>query len=154
MVAKQEIANALKAFLDRELEGDYVYFEEDMRFETSTETESTLGRVRMFAVVVEGGFITYTAIGPEVGPAHTPGAAEYITRVNHGLPNGNFEMDMDSGVIDFKVFTPCYSTPSDEAVRDSFVIPVAVIDRYGDGLIDVVVNGKSPRDVVAAIENQ
>jgi len=81
-------------------------------------------------------------------------AAEFITRANYGLKNGNFEMDFNDGELRYKSYNNCDGIlPSEAIIRDSLVIPALMIDRYGDGLISVLFGMQSPKDAIEAIEN-
>jgi hypothetical protein len=91
-------------------------------------------------------------------PNHIPepmriAAAEFITRANYGLKIGNFELDMDSGEVRYKVSVD---------VEDSRVTPVMVknmmgyalpiTDRYFPGLMTICYGGRSPIDAIKQIE--
>jgi hypothetical protein len=149
-----EVAEAVKIFLDGCGE-DYRYDEEAVRFETDIELECRLNGTRLFLVPQDDGLLVYASVHMEAHPEALPAAAEYITRVNHGLPGGNFELDMDNGLINFKMYVNCNDAPpSERDIITGMTVPVAVINRYGDGLIDVIENGKSPREAVSEAENR
>jgi hypothetical protein len=128
-------------FLDREMAGDYRYDEDEQRVEADIELECNLEIARVYAIAVDGGLLTYTVIAPEAPPERRLAVAEFLTRTNHGLPNGNFEFDMDTGIINYKTYTLCAdATPSDAAIRAAFGVPVTVINFYGDELLKVIQN--------------
>lgn len=72
---------------------------------------------------------------------------EYLTRVNLGLGIGNFELDHRDGEIRYKVSINCRSAmPGDSALEDLVAIPVAMYNRYGNGLIAVSKGTMSAED--------
>lgn len=78
--------------------------------------------------------------------------AEYLTRANYNMRNGNFEMNMADGVIRFKTYHHVGEGPLDrKAARLSLILPALMIDRYGNGLIDVLFSLKSPREAIEGI---
>lgn len=51
----------------------------------------------------EANQLDFYSVCPFVIPEDQRGAlAEFLTRANHGIPNGNFEMDFDQGVVRYK----------------------------------------------------
>lgn len=79
-------------------------------------------------------------------------AAEYISRVNFGLPVGNFEIDFDDGEIRFRTSADFEDIDvSLEMVHHLFYINVAAMDRYIAGIQDVLV-GATPRDALQKLE--
>ncbi len=60
----------------------------------------------------------------------------YLTMANYGLRNGNFEMDLNDGEVRYKSYvnTEGYDELPDCQIRKAVVIPVAMFDRFGDGL--------------------
>ena len=78
--------------------------------------------------------------------------AEYLTRANFNLRNGNFELNMSDGEIRFKTYVHTgASTPDMNAARQAIFLPFLMIDRYGDGIIDVLFGFKTPREAIEAI---
>jgi len=153
MAKRLEVAEAVKKFLDGFGE-DYRYDEEAVRFEADIELECRLNGTRLFLVPQDNGLLVYASVHLEATPDTLPAAAEYITRANYGLPGGNFELDMDSGMINFKMYVNCNNAPpSQQDIITGMTVPVAVLNRYGNGLIDVIENGKPPKTAVTEAEN-
>ena len=79
--------------------------------------------------------------------------AEYLTRANYGLRNGNFELDYSDGEIRYKVFVDCEDLlPSAAVLRDAVIIPVDMFDRYGNGLLSVVLGVRTPEEAIQDAE--
>ena len=65
--------------------------------------------------------------------------AEYLTRVNYRLRNGNFEMDYRDGELAFKCYVDCHGgVPVQEAIDDSIFCPPAMFHQYGNGILQVM----------------
>ena len=65
--------------------------------------------------------------------------AEYLTRVNYRLRNGNFEMDYRDGELAFKCYVDCHGgVPVEEAIDDSIFCPPAMFHQYGNGILQVM----------------
>ncbi|MCL2605537.1 MAG: YbjN domain-containing protein [Defluviitaleaceae bacterium] len=154
MAKRLEIAEAVRKCLDGFGE-DYRYDEESVRFEADIELECRLNGTRLFLVPQDDGLLIYASVSVEAQPETMTAACEYVTRANHGLPCGNFELDMESGLIDYKVYIQCIDAPPSESVITAgMTVPVAVINRYGDGLIDVIESGKPPKEAATEAENR
>ncbi|MBQ8619597.1 MAG: YbjN domain-containing protein, partial [Clostridia bacterium] len=83
---------------------------------------------------------------------HRLAMAEYLTRVNWGMRNGNFELNMDDGEIRYKTYVHVgRETPDMGAARLATLLPFLMIDRFGDGIIDVLFGFKTPREAFEAI---
>lgn len=78
--------------------------------------------------------------------------AEYMTRVNHGLLIGNFEINLDTGVCRYK--TSCDlegMEPADTFLRNLLAANLSSTSRYFPGLLKVYYSGAAPSDAVAAL---
>ena len=79
--------------------------------------------------------------------------AEYLTRANFGLRNGNFELDYSDGDIRYKTFVDCEDLlPSAAVLQDAVTIPVDMFDRYGNGLMSVVLGVRTPEEAIQDAE--
>ncbi len=86
--------------------------------------------------------------------------AEFICRANYGLRHGNFEFDFRDGEILFKVTVDCEGDgdgeilTSDEIIKTAFRIPISMIRRYSDGILDILFKDASPEDAVKKCEER
>jgi CheY-like chemotaxis protein len=73
-----------------------------------SELEGPLGRWTFYArVAAEHGVVGFYSICPERVPEERRvDAADFLTWVNHGLAQGNFELDFDNGEVRFKTVMP------------------------------------------------
>lgn len=70
--------------------------------------------------------------------------AEFITRVNYGMKNGNFEMDYRDGEIRYKVYVDCEeSLPDDVVIKNGIFVISSVFRRYANGITGIIFGGMS-----------
>jgi hypothetical protein len=80
-------------------------------------------------------------------------AMEYITRANHGLACGGFQMDCDDGDLLFRIGVFTASGPIATETMDSMVqIAIRTFDRYYNGLMEVVYANKAPSEAITEAE--
>lgn len=107
---------------------------------------------QMLVIVREDNFSTLTTLPLTADVDHRLAVAEYLTRVNFNLRNGNFELNMNDGEIRFKTYVHVGAGSTDaSAARHAVLLPFLMIDRFGDGLIDVLFGFKTPREAFEAI---
>ena len=95
-----------------------------------------------------------------LGPAASDEAcmntmARFLHRVNYSLRNGNFELDMNDGEINYKVHCCCRGiiAPSDEMIAESIQCPTAMFDKYEAGIMGIIFSGMSDREAEDCCEN-
>ena len=78
---------------------------------------------------------------------------EYLTRANFGLNFGNFELDFTDGEIRFKVsYNVKDGMVGFDALDDMVSMPVAMFNRYGNGLLAVSMGMMTPEDAIKQAE--
>ena len=78
--------------------------------------------------------------------------AEYLTRVNYNMRNGNFELNMETGEIRFKTYVHVGDGALDKkAANLALMLPLLMLNRFGDGLLEVLFGFKSPREAFEAV---
>ena len=111
-----------------------------------------LQSAQMLVLVREDNFSTLTQIPLAADENTRLAVAEYLTRVNFNMRNGNFELNMETGEIRFKLYVHCSGETLDEkAARLSVMLPFMMLDRFGDGLLEVLFGFRSPREAFEAI---
>lgn len=95
-----------------------------------------------------------------LGPAASDEAcmntmARFLHRVNYSLRNGNFELDMNDGEINYKVHCSCRGlvAPSDEMIAESITCPNAMFDKYESGIMGILFSGMSDQEAEALCED-
>ena len=107
---------------------------------------------QMLVIVREDNFSTLTTLPLTADKDHRLAVAEYLTRANFNLRTGNFELNMNDGEIRFKTYVHVGTGTTDmHAARQAVLLPFLMIDRFGDGLIDVLFGFKTPREAYEAI---
>lgn len=79
--------------------------------------------------------------------------AEYLTRANYGLRDGNFELDFSDGEIRYKVFhSSIDGVPSKELIKNAVYIGLWMLERYGNGLLSVMFGIQTPAEAIEESE--
>ncbi len=111
-----------------------------------------LQTAQMIILVREDNFATLTTIPLAADENHRLAMAEFLTRINWGMRNGNFEMSMDTGEIRYKTYVHTGTQPLDmAAARLATLLPFLMIDRFGDALLEVLFGFKSPREAFESL---
>ena len=108
---------------------------------------------QMVVLVREADYSTITTLPLCADEDHRLAMAEFLTRANWGMRNGNFELNMLDGEIRFKTHVHVgEQTPDLGAARLATMLPFLTIDRFGDAIIDVLFGFKSPREAFEAVQ--
>lgn len=114
------------------------------------------GKLKHVDVIVrtrEDSFTVMAILRINAGEECLNHVAEYLTRANYGLINGNFELDYRDGEIRYKTHTECGNCiPDENAIGTCLFLPLLMFDRYGDGLLSVMFGIKTPAEAVAEAE--
>ena len=153
----QDIANAVRSFL---VNDDWKFdFNADRGvFNFGLNIDGKLGKLD-YSIRVRENFFTVYAVAPINADRKDPKAmaamAEFITRANYGLPNGNFEMDVNDGEIRYKCYVNVkgMNDISDDIIDDSIKLPALMIDRYGDGMAALMFGFSDPATEIQKVEN-
>ncbi len=149
-----EIAKAIKNFLDGD-DWHYGFDEADGIFKMGVNLKCKLGSTDIRVKVGDDYFTAYAAIKMNADEGCRAAVAEFITRANYGLRNGNFEMDFRDGELRYKSFNNCDGViPSKAIIADGIMIPALMIDRYGDGLVSVMFGLQTAEEAITAIESK
>lgn len=96
---------------------------------------------------------SYGNISIKADSSNMAEVCEFITRANYGLAIGNFELDHRDGEIRYKVCMDSQDAlPGYNALDDMLGIPVAMYNRYGDGLLTVIMGMSSAEAAIKKIE--
>lgn len=120
---------------------------------TTFPTDSKLGQLDIRIRFLPDGYISHTTSRISADNDTRAKTAEYLTRANYGLRNGNFELDFRDGEIRFKVF--CRSGDielTDRQITDAFVLPIIQFDTYGNDLLAVLFGMKEPEQAIQDAE--
>ena len=119
------------------------------------ELDNEMGSVPFILVPTDDGIVSYATLRDEILPEMYPTVAEYLHRANYGLLNGCFELDYANGSVQYRTFCCCLNgrEPSDADLDMLFAVPLAVLNRYIDGLRQIL-NGtaKDAYELIAQSE--
>lgn len=145
------IAKLVKAFLDSD-DWNYNFDDEKGVFTFNLSLSNKLKKISYRVRIRKYDYVVYATSLMDADDCKAE-MAEFITRANYGLFNGNFEMDYRDGEVRYKCFVNCDETaPGRETVKDSIYIPAAMFKRYGDGIISILFGMKSAQQAVADCE--
>lgn len=81
--------------------------------------------------------------------------AEFITRANHNLILGSFELDFDDGDLRYKsnyIYDDTYPQSQEVFIRN-FLISFRMMDKYIPGIMSVLYANLDPKIAITQIEN-
>jgi hypothetical protein len=80
-------------------------------------------------------------------------AAEFVTRANDGMFAGNFELNLDTGIVKFKTYVD-YTGAQLEGVyvRNAILTAMETFEAYAPALSDVVAGKSTVGDALASVE--
>jgi hypothetical protein len=108
-----------------------------------------------YAPPIVGQYFFYS-VAPQLAPAGIrPAVAEYVSRANWGLLNGNFELDFNDGEVRFKnSIRIAAGVPAPELLRALILENVVTMDRYLPGLRAVMTLAQTPVEAIQAVERE
>ena len=155
MAAAFQILGWLKEWFDKE---GYRY---ELKADTnvlkaSFNLDSKLKNCNLVFGCAEDTFSSYAYIPLDADESCRVRVAEYILRANYGLRYGSFEMDYRDGEIRYHVQTDCTGLTKlpEHLFRRAIGIPINMFERYGDGLIAVMYDIKSPESAIQDAEKE
>jgi hypothetical protein len=115
----------------------------------------TVGTYQIVARVDDGaGLFLVCGRLPVRAPAGAvPAIAETITRANFELLNGRFEMDFDTGDLQFQIAEILSGVSLDEEVIERMIrTTLRMLDTYMPAVLSVIYGNEQPRDAVYHVE--
>ncbi|MDD6805970.1 MAG: YbjN domain-containing protein [Clostridiales bacterium] len=154
-MTKAELIDCVRDYLDS---NDWNYDYNDMKgtIVSGVNLKSKLSSTKLFFVFNDNGVTIYSNVSMKADEQTRAMALEFITRANYGIRVGNFEMDMSDGEIRYKVYINArgLDSISDEQIEEGIFIAANMLDRYGDGLLKVILGyANSAKEEIDAIEN-
>lgn len=160
-VSMQQAAAAVKDYLDKN-GWNYQFDAERNVFSMGFKLNKTkLGSVDILIMVrafsKEPGrchrIMSYGRVNTKADEGCMAQVCEYLTRANYGLSLGNFELDHSDGEIRYKVaWNVVDGMVGEDALDDLVDLPIAMFNRYGDGLLMVAMGMMSPEDAINKAE--
>lgn len=150
-----EVATILKLAFDHE-GWTYGFDEAAGTLEAGFDLESRLGQAPLYIHVLEDVVLCHAYASLKVPEEDRHRVMEFVTRANCGLKLGNFEMDLDTGVVCFKT-TFCLTgvpLPTRGAMTELVRGALSVLEDYGDALDDVIKGRRTPAEAVRQAERR
>ncbi len=98
-------------------------------------------------------FVFYSLCPVNVPKPQRGAIAEFLTRVNYGITLGNFEMDFDSGEINYKTSINIGDDRLSTALVQQLVYAnVIIMDQYLPGILAIIYGNRTPLEAIADIE--
>lgn len=111
-------------------------------FKFGIDMNGIVGTLRMYINISEKDYIVIGVLNNKVEKEYYAAVSEYLHRANFGLKNGNFEMDYDDGEIRYKTYVNFVESEiSEDVIKDSIFMVVAMFDKYGQGLMQTMSTG-------------
>ena len=150
-----EIAHAITQFLDND-DWQYRPIDTDGRIEFGVSLQCKLYHADCMILVRKDGFLMHTDLNLRADDETSREAvAEFLSRVNAGFIHGNFECDMTTGLIRYRTSHFCGDNKiaiTEEQIKHTIYLNLSMVERYGNGLIAVLLGYQTPEEAIAAIE--
>ena len=154
----KEISESIRRILE-ELNLEYSFFPNEGKYKMMfINNDDTIKRLQYIIKIYESDYNLYIVFPIGVKPDDREKMIkilEFISRANHHLLDGDFEINMKNGVIRYKVYVDCASgVPDDEVIKNSIYCPAAMCKIYGSGIADIIFNNKDPLDALEECERE
>lgn len=147
----ETIEKVIKKFLDGD-DWKYSFDEEKGVFSFGLCMDGEIKKIDYLILVCEDSYIVYgnCSVGVNMNDKVTvANLAEFICRVNCGLPYGNFEFNYTDGTVTYKSDIYCKDIEvSDAVVEHSIYVISSMFENYGKGLLNVISGKLSPQDAI------
>ena len=149
-----EIIAKIKEFFDKD-SWNYSFDDKLSIFRFGINMDSVLGSLDYYIIVRDNSYTVYTTLNSKAETETIDLIAEFLHRANYGLRIGNFEIDFDDGEIRYKVYVETsISNLTDEVIGRSIFIPASMFEKYGKGLLEIMISKGNPKSIIEKIENE
>lgn len=142
-----DIVDMVRDYLDRnDWKYEYDGAADNHLIRAGVNVKCKLQNVQLYVLFNKNGYTVWGVPRLKADENTKAAVLEYITRANYGLRNGNFEMSMDKGEVRYKVYVNCKGMNglSEDVLGDSIILPVAMLEKYGDGLASLIFGFSDP----------
>jgi hypothetical protein len=107
------------------------------------------------AVITENEqFLFYLIFGVSAALDVRDEVARFITRANYGLTIGDFELDYDDGQLQFRSSVDFEGVGLSENLIANVILPAtSAVDRFAEGLMDVLAGRKDAEEAIAEVDS-
>ena len=149
-----EIQAAVENFF---AEDDWHYepMDENGVFRLGITLKNKFKNARIFMNVLNNGIVCLTVPPMGADKNNMTQVNEFITRANYGLNHGNFELDFRDGEIRYKTSLICgKEIPTFDQIKEMLYINVMMLERYGNGLAEVMFGMSTPEEAIKRCEEE
>lgn len=116
--------------------------------------DNVIGKVSVFIQTLDNTILSYAVLNNKAPAEHINGVSEFLHRANYGLVYGNFEIDFEDGEIRYKLVTDCQEIGNlpNSYIDRSVLLPCQMIQKYGNGIILLMLGVGVPQDLIEEIE--
>ena len=132
---REQMVDAVRDWLDGD-DWHYEYMAEKQLIKMGISLKSKIKSGTIFIDFKEDCYLVYLYAPISGDKDNLDELTKYLTMVNYGLFNGNFELDVNDGEIRYKTYVNCdeLETLPDQIIKDSIYVGCVMMDRYGDGI--------------------
>ncbi len=149
-----DIQAAVEDFFERD-DWHYEPMTENGVFRLGITLKSKFKNARIYMNILNNGIVCLTVPPMGADENNMTQVNEFITRANYGLNHGNFELDFRDGEIRYKTSLICgKEIPTFEQIKELLYINIMMIERYGNGLAEVMFGMSTPEEAIRKIDEQ
>ena len=149
----KKVIETIKSLFEKN-EWKYQFDEEDNVFRAGINMGNIVGSVKMYIFLEKNSYSVYMVLNSKAEEKYYDTVGAFLHRANYGLKNGNFEMDYRDGEIRYKVYVYFKNIDiSEDIVEESIFVGVAMIERYGKGLLKIMLGEGTPEKCIEECEN-
>ncbi len=147
--------NAVKAFLDQH-EFKYRADEEEGTIRLGINIPGKIRNVKVHIdFSYEDCYIVVCFLPNNAPEQNYSEILRFINYINFGAKFGSFELDERDGEIRYRMTVDCEDiTPSNKMIEKSIYIPATMLKKYGEHMIDIIMEYKTFEDIAKHLEEQ
>ena len=137
-----------------ELGFDHQFYEDTGVFKLESGIDCSIQRYILLFKIRANGITSRSIIPIKVIEPKRPSVAEFFTRINYGLIEGNFEMDFADGEVAFRMYMHKPNTlPTDDDLCRTVAIHDLMWSEYSNAFLKVVFTDIDPHTTITQIED-
>lgn len=149
----KKVADVIKSFFEKN-EWNYDVLDDENIIISKINMGNAIGSVKIAICIGEDNYIVYSVLNSKVEKKYFSEVSEFLHRANYGLRNGNFEMDYNDGEVRYKTYVNFENIDiSEEMVATSIVVGVLMINKYGKGLLKIMIGEGNPQECIQECED-
>lgn len=129
----------------------YEHNEEKTMIRSAVKVQCKLQTLRLLIAFGECEFAVFAMPSLSSNADTNAAVMEYITKINLAMRNGNFLLNPQNGEIRYRTFVNARGLESlpKEIIAEAMLVPAMMFDRYGDGLVTLLMGYSDPDTEIA-----